>query len=132
MARIDNGERGVSTPAKQGADAISDMPAVYALADLIDLSGDLKAQDIGGTRRRRIEPLPLEEVGAVHPGRPHPNANLARTCHWIGAISDLQSCRRPLAVFDLDHAHHDLPSLAFGRVRARNYRAGDVGPRRRP
>ncbi len=57
-----------------------------------DLAGQLEPRDVlRSTRRCRVEPSPLEHVGAVEAGCPHPHEHLARPRGGIRVLGDV-SC----------------------------------------
>jgi hypothetical protein len=86
VAGINQDELRIAAPAQEGTDAVSDLPAAYAVAELIDLAGNLQSQNVRGTRRCGIEAHALQDVRPVDPGRVNADANLARSGDRIGAF----------------------------------------------
>ena len=105
MARIDHGVFGVTPAAQQGRDPIARAPP----AGVVDrLARCLKAQGFGSAGRRRIEAAPLQQVGSVDPGRPHPDQQLAVGRDGTVRFDPFQRLGRSLAAVDDDGVHAGL------------------------
>ncbi|MNY31574.1 hypothetical protein D3C86_1657410 [compost metagenome] len=112
MARIHHHLLGHAATGQQRTHAVTDAPAA-AGADLADHSGTLQAEHLGHPRRRRIQAVALQQIGAIETGCGHANANLPHiaqrarlhapfqlsvdTLQCVHATSILLKARRPLA-----------------------------------
>ena len=120
VAGVDDGVVGIAAAAQQGADPVAEPPARDAVADLIDLAGDLQARgcpDAPGGGRIAAEAL--QQVGPVDPGGrargsgfgPVPRRDRA-------APRGVRASAGPGAARDLDRPACARPVLAIVRVRA--------------
>ena len=87
LPRRDGDPLGVAAAGEQRAHLVADRPAGHALADLADDAAALQAEDVAGALRRRVEALPLQEVGAVHRRRRDVDDHLARAAHRVGHLA---------------------------------------------
>ena len=86
---------GVATSRQQRAHLVADRPAVDAVTDRVHRAADLEAGVVRRARRRRVEAHPLHDVGAVDPGRRHPDPDLAGSRLRVGDVG--QHERRSVA-----------------------------------
>ncbi|MNI36886.1 hypothetical protein D3C73_909530 [compost metagenome] len=139
VAGVDQGVFRVAAAAQQGADPVADGPAADAFADRLDLAGDLQPQHVRSARRRRITALALDDIGTIHPGGAHADADLAGAGRGQGAQRRAQGLGRSLAAVDLDHPHGGvgrhghgwLPRLHSVSMRRSHRRSRGLWPRRR-
>ena len=75
---------GIAAAGQQCADLLPRRPIVNIVAHCFDDAGDLHAQQLAGTRWRRIQSGGLQQVGPVDPGR----ADFYQ--HLVGARSDIR------------------------------------------
>ena len=81
---------GVAAAGEQRGDAIADAPVLHVGAELDDRARDLEAGDLRRTRRRVVEALPLQEVGAIHSGGVDSDEDLVRPDLRGGDVGELQ------------------------------------------
>ena len=67
---------GVASAGDEGAGLVAHLPALDAVADGHDRPRHLEPGDVGRAGRGRVAALPLEQVGAVDPGRGHAQEHL--------------------------------------------------------
>ena len=99
----------VPASAHQTEHAVADVHVAYRGTDSLHLPGQLESENVRLARRRRIEPLPLQRVGAVQRGRSNANQKLIRTGNRVGDLSDLEHLRP--AGFVEDDGLHGAASL---------------------
>ena len=118
LALVDDRELGLAAAAGDAHDAVADREACGAVAERLDLAGELEAGDVlRAAGRRRVATAALEHVGAVDARRAHADEHLAGARLGIGMLLD-----ENLAVADRGGTHWS-PSLEIDR--------GDQGSRRR-
>ena len=105
---VDHGQLGLAAPADHGHHPVALGEAVDVGADGGDLAGQLQPGDVGrAARRRRVAPLDLLQVGAVEPGRRHPDQQLSLPRLGVGPFGHHQP-----AVGDRDRPHAPGPQPA--------------------
>ena len=78
-ALVDGDQLGLAAAADHGHDAVAGLEAVHARAALGDLAGELEPGDVGRRARRRgVDALHLQDVGAVEAGGADADEDLAR------------------------------------------------------
>ena len=113
---VDHGVFRIAAAAQQGADPVAQAPARDAVAQRVDLARDFKPQNAGRTGWRRIAALALEQIGTVHAGRAHADADLAGTGLWRRMLGQVQRLGGSAAALDLDRLHRSpLPKVSSGR-----------------
>ena len=80
----------VAAAGEQRARLVADLPAADAGSDLADPPGALQAGELGGAGRRRVVPLALHDVGAVHPGGHDVEDDLAAAGLGVGLLGPLE------------------------------------------
>ena len=75
---MDDGLLGVAAAGQQRHRALAVPPAAHRRADLDHFAGAFQPEDRRRTGRRRIEALPLQQIGAIHRRRAHANADVVR------------------------------------------------------
>ena len=99
----------IPASAYQTEHAVADVYVAYRGTDSLHLPGQLESENIRLARRRRIEPLPLQRVGAVQRSRSNANQKLIPTGNRVGDLSDLEHLRP--AGFVEDDSSHGAASL---------------------
>jgi hypothetical protein len=112
---------GVTAAGEQGHRAVAATPAVDAGPDLGDLAGALETENGGRTGRRRVLPLPLQQVGAVEGGGGDAEHELAVTRHRGGDFGDAEHALVARTV-DHDGAHGRQASTVTGGFRYTAFR----------
>ena len=79
---------GVGPGRQQGAAGVAHLPVGDAVPDGGDGPAALHAEDVGGPGRRRVEALPLQQVGPVEAGRGDVEHDLARPRLRVGPLPD--------------------------------------------
>ena len=97
---------------------------VDAVPDGGDGAAALHAEDVGGPGRRRVEALPLQQVGPVEPGRGDVEHDLARSGLRVGPLPDEQDLGSAGSV-----SHHSAHGASLGRASVRPRRARRCGRR---
>src|SRR5262249_6501676 len=87
-AMMDDDVCGVAATSEESHDALATCEAAHGGAALHDGPGALEAENRGGAGRRRIEALALEEIGPVHGGRRHADAELLRSERRRGRLAE--------------------------------------------
>lgn len=100
MTRIHHHLLGHATTGQQRADALADLPRATG-PHFSDHSGAFQAEDIASSRRRRIVPGPLQQIGTVQSRSSHANANLA---HIAGGGRPLTPFQLPFDALQCLHA----------------------------
>ena len=95
---------GVAAAGEQCAYRVTGLPAGHVRADRGDRARALKAGIRRGALRRRVVPLALHHVRAVHRGCGHVDENLVRSGHRIRDLGPLENLRT--AGFGDDHRVH--------------------------
>jgi hypothetical protein len=125
--------RGVPAAGEQRRDARAQRPGlgVGAGAVTCDDTGDLEARPGRGAGRRRVLPLTLEQVRAVHPGGRDPHQYLARTRDRVGSL-DHPELLGTTGDLDLDHLHRaSLRTVSSQDTVDETVRCAHVGARER-
>jgi hypothetical protein len=98
---VDGGQLGLPAAADHGHDPVARAEAQDARPDGGHLAGQLQPGDVGrAARRGRVAALDLVQVGAVDPGRPHPDQQLTGPRLRVGPPGHHQP-----AVGDRDRPH---------------------------
>src|SRR5277367_6351030 len=84
---------------------------MHVAADGYDFAGALHAQDGRGAGRRRIKPLPLEEVGAIERGASYLDEKFGGAGDRIGSVAQMED--RFVARFFNQDRFHDLSPRAI-------------------
>ena len=124
---------GVAAAGDERADRVALAPAPGRAGagrpDRDDVTGDLETGQVGGARRRRIRPAPLQHVGPVDAGGRHLHQHLARAGHRPRALDQAQHRRAARAC----RSRRRAPLLLQARrqPRRRQQLAEHLPPRRR-
>jgi hypothetical protein len=94
----------VTAAGQQRAHLVADLPADDARAQRGDPAAALQPGIRRRARRRRVEALPLHDVGRVDPGRHHVDDHFARSRHRVGHLGELEHVR-PARAGDDDGTH---------------------------
>ncbi len=111
MARVHHRVVGVAATPQQGADPVTDAPAIDPGADLIDHPRNLQPQDVRSPRRGRIAALSLEQIGPIDPRGVDADADLSGPDDGIGTFRQPEGLGRSGPAGDLDHPHARARSL---------------------
>jgi hypothetical protein len=105
LALVNDDLLGVRAPADDAEHAIAHGEPAHVGADLDDLTGVLEPGDVGRRAgRRRVEPHPLEEIGAVQARPAHADAHVRRRQGRRGQVDELEDLG-PAGLTDADGAH---------------------------
>ena len=87
LPRRDGDPLGVAAAGEQRAHLVADRPVRHAVADLADDAAALEAEDLAGALGRRVEALPLQQVGAVHRAGLDVDDHLTRPADRVGHLA---------------------------------------------
>ena len=97
LVRGDADQLGVPAEAGAGEHPVADRVRVDALADALDLAGDLVADHAGRRRSVRVDPRARHQVGEVDPRGPHGDSDLPGPDCRLRAVLDPQHLRSAVA-----------------------------------
>ena len=103
---------GVSAARYQSHRAIADFPPGCSGADCGDFASDFHPDDLRRARRRRIEALPLEQVGAIDARSADANQDFVGLDRRLGHLADFQ--RVFIAGFLNDYCFHHRYIIVTG------------------
>ena len=105
----------VSALGHQPHDSIARLPFVHVRAYRVHLTRELEAEDVSDAGRHRILALPLDRIGAVDAGGPHPHQDVVRPGRGLGGVGDPHDLG-PAVGGNRHGAHCALLARSFARA----------------